>query len=150
MKPIIQLTVSGLTADQATAISMVLQKMGGSEKEALAVTAPEKRTRRTKAEIEAANAEAEEDEIDEEANEEIDEEESEEDEIEDGEEDEEESEEEESDTIGESDLKKLKAALKSFSDKNGKAKAVKTLMKYAKTSAEVTKDDFPKLMKLLK
>ncbi len=64
--------------------------------------------------------------------------------------DEEETEEEESDVISEAEVEKLKVALKAYSAKNGKDKAVKMLHKYAKKSTEVKKADLPKLIKALK
>lgn len=47
-------------------------------------------------------------------------------------------------------LAELKKALNTFAGKNGKAKAVKILHKYAKVSQDVKASDFAKIMKELK
>lgn len=72
---------------------------------------------------------------------------------EDTEEEEDESENEEDDedeTVTDLELKNLKAALKAYSTKNGRAKAVKLLNKFGKSSQDVKRKDFAKLLKLLK
>jgi hypothetical protein len=67
------------------------------------------------------------------------------------EEDLEEDEEEDADeTVTPLELKNLKAALTKYAKKNGKPKAVKILTKFAKTSKDVKRKDFAKLLKLLK
>lgn len=57
---------------------------------------------------------------------------------------------EEEEKISDSDLKKVKAALRAYSDKHGKSKAVKILMKFAKSSAELKPDQVAKVIKALK
>lgn len=52
--------------------------------------------------------------------------------------------------IGEDELKTLKTALRNYSNKNGKDAALKQLFKFAKVSQDVTKEQLPKLLKLLK
>ena len=59
-------------------------------------------------------------------------------------------EEAEDDGLSEAELTKLKAALKAYSAKHGKEKAVKVLHKFAKASQDVPKDKLPALLKLLK
>jgi hypothetical protein len=63
---------------------------------------------------------------------------------------EEESEDEEAEGLSEKELTKLKSALKAYSAKHGKEKAVKHLHKFAKVSQDVKPADLPKLLKLLK
>lgn len=52
--------------------------------------------------------------------------------------------------LSESDLGKLKDALRKYSTKRGKDNAVKILRKFGKTSQDVKKTDLPKILKLLK
>ncbi len=101
----------------------------------------------------AAKVEAVEDDEEELDDEEEDDAESIEDEAEEDDETEEESEdaeEDEDEGLSETDLSKLKAALKAYSAKNGKEKAVKILNKFAKASQDVKPADLPKVLKLLK
>jgi len=74
----------------------------------------------------------------------------EEDEADDEEEFDEEEEAEEEETLSESDLTKLKGALKAYSAKHDKTKAVAVLNKFAKRSDLVKPADLSKLLKALK
>jgi len=98
---------------------------------------------------------AEPEEVEEEAEEEIEEaevEEAEEEESEEAEEEsfEEEETEEDEDKLSDADLTKLKGALKAYSAKHDKKKAVAVLKKFAERSDLVKPADLPKLLKLLK
>jgi hypothetical protein len=59
-------------------------------------------------------------------------------------------EESDDDVISPEDLVKLKKALRAYSAKHSKEKAVKVLKKYAEASQDVKAEDFTKLMKELK
>ncbi len=98
---------------------------------------PKKRGRKAKNEIAEDDAEEVEEDVEED---------------EDAEEDDEEEDEdaEDDDVVGPEDLVKLKKALRAYSEKNSKAKAVKILNKFANASQDVKAADFGKLMKLLK
>ncbi len=57
---------------------------------------------------------------------------------------------EEAEAISEKDLAKLKAALKAYSDKHDKKKAIGILKKFAEKSDLVKPSDLPKVLKALK
>lgn len=136
--------------------------LGGEDEEEKDVISPSKlrgskgKGKKAKAVEEDDSDETEEDdsdlEIDEDADaeEDSDEEDSEDDEESDDEEDDSEDEGDEDETVNELELKNLKKALKAYSAKNGKPKAVKILNKFAKASQDVKRKDFAKLLKLLK
>lgn len=59
-------------------------------------------------------------------------------------------EEPEEELVSADEQKKLKAALRGYSDKHGRQAAAAILLKYGKTSGDVKQKDLPKLLKALK
>lgn len=139
----LMLQLAGFFAQLGKVILEMAKEVGGDAPAATNAKAPKKGKK--------VEAEEEEEDLDdvEDVEEEDEEEAEEEDEEEDGE-DEEEEEDEEDEVIDEAQLKKLKAALRAYSDKNTKAKAVKVLMKFAPISEKVKSADFKKVMAALK
>jgi uncharacterized protein with von Willebrand factor type A (vWA) domain len=138
----------GTAAEVASELRNVAETLE-SERSPLSVSDLKPGKRGRPAKVKPEETEEEETEIEDEEDDagESDEDEESEDETEEESEDEEEESEE---GLSEKDLVKLKGALKAYSAKHGKEKAVKLLNKYAKTSQEVKPSDLAKLLKLLK
>lgn len=146
MTPVITITIP-LTEETKGLVEKLMEAGTGPEEKSIIRASDLKKKGRKPKEVEADEDE-ESDEIEE--TEEVEADEDEETEGVEADADEESEDDDEAEAISAKDLSQLKVALKVYSGKHGKDKAVKMLHKFAKASDKVSKTDLPKLLKLLK